>query len=172
MNEVSKIRERIEPYLQGKVIDIGCSDCKVTKDAIGVDGRRLPGVDIVTDNVELLSNVIGIGVADTVFSSHILEHLPNDTAALMNWWLLLKDGGYLILYLPDANMYNNDNNPEHMRMYTYESFMFYFTHVFCGVGKDFTGKSFKQYFHVIESSKDFGEDRYSFLLVAQKVKEI
>lgn len=171
MDEMSKIKDKVLPYLQGKIIDIGCASSKITADAIGVDGRKLAGVDIVTDNVTALSNIIPIGSADCVFSAHLLEHLWDDTATLFDWWKLLRDGGYLILYLPDGRKYDHNQNMEHIRPYNYTDFMFYFKRAFCGEGKDFNGNNFKQYFHLIESGTDFGFDRYSFYLVCQKVVE-
>jgi len=169
MNEMSKIKDRILPYLQGTIVDIGCGDAKITEGAIGVDGRRLPGVDMVTDMLSQLANIIKPGTADVVFSSHCLEHQPDDYACLLNWWLILRDGGYLILYLPDGRMYNNEENKEHFYNYNYKDFMFFFKRALCGEARDFNGKPVKQWYHLIESGEDFGDDRYSFFLVAQKV---
>jgi len=42
---------------------------------------------------------------DFVYSSHLLEHLPDIETALVNWWRILKKGGYLILYLPHRDLY-------------------------------------------------------------------
>jgi len=42
---------------------------------------------------------------DFVYSSHLLEHLDNPELAILNWWRVLKPGGYLILYLPDRDLF-------------------------------------------------------------------
>jgi SAM-dependent methyltransferase len=42
---------------------------------------------------------------DFVYSSHTLEHLFDIQLALKNWWRVLKPGGFLILYLPDRDLY-------------------------------------------------------------------
>lgn len=169
MNEVSKIRDKVLPYLGTHVVDVGCSDCKIIPEAIGVDGRKLPGVDIVTDDVYHLSRIIPPESCTAIFSSHLLEHLVDDTAALTEWAKLIKPGGYLILYLPDADFYNNENNEEHARSYRFKDFMLYFRRVFCGDLKDFNGKKIKQIFIVEEAGLHTGEDKYSFYCIAKKI---
>lgn len=42
---------------------------------------------------------------DFVYSSHTLEHIIDVELALKNWWRVLKNGGYLILYVPHRDLY-------------------------------------------------------------------
>jgi SAM-dependent methyltransferase len=42
---------------------------------------------------------------DFIYSSHTLEHMSDPSAALKNWWRVLKPGGYLILYIPHRDLY-------------------------------------------------------------------
>ena len=42
---------------------------------------------------------------DFVYSSHTLEHMVDPLIALHNWWRVLKRGGYLIVVVPDEDMY-------------------------------------------------------------------
>ena len=42
---------------------------------------------------------------DTVHSSHCLEHMIDPAAALMQWWDLVKPGGYLVLVVPHEDLY-------------------------------------------------------------------
>jgi len=173
-SETEKVVELIDPkYLQGKVLDIGCGDHKVTLEAIGIDGRDRPGVDFILKD-EISIYMLGIIYpeledANTVFSSHCVEHLENDTSALLSWSALIKPNGYLILYLPDGRKYSNEGNMEHMRDYTYDNFMFYFKRVFCGEGKNFKGENLPAIFKVLESGEDFREDCYSFYVIAEKL---
>lgn len=169
MNEVSKIRDKVLPYLGTHCIDIGCGNSKVKPEAIGVDGRKLDGVDIVTDDLYNLSKIIPPDSCTSVFGSHNLEHLRHDSLALDDWAKLIKPGGYLILYLPDGDYYNNDNNPEHIRTYRFKDFMFFFRNAYCGEGHDFNGEFFKKIFEIEEAGLDIGEDKYSFYLIAKKV---
>lgn len=166
-SETEKIYEKVKPYLGGTILDMGCGTHKITPDAIGIDGRQTEDAGIVTDRLSDFPESMH-GMADVVFSSHCLEHMLDDYGTLLEWAKLLKPKGYLILYLPDGRRYNNYMNPEHMRDYTYPQFMLFFERAFCGQGKNFRGETLPLHFSVIESGQDFGDDRYSFYLVAQK----
>lgn len=174
-SETDKIRDILNPkYLEGKVVDIGCADHKIKPDAIGVDGRLMDGVDIALSSREGIYHLSAVHFkdihnCDAVFSSHCLEHLKDDYAALDDWYKIIKKGGYLILYLPDGRYYNNKENEEHFRDYTYEGFMFFFQRAFCGDAKDYEGNYYPPYFRLIESGLDIGNDKYSFYIVAQKL---
>lgn len=61
-------------------IDLGSGENK-QPGSIGVDFRKLNGVDIVQDLSKYPWDIIPSGIADTVFSSHLLEHInpaPSD----------------------------------------------------------------------------------------------
>jgi predicted SAM-dependent methyltransferase len=170
-SETDKIRERVLPYLNGFVIDIGFGGTKVVPEAFAIDGRQLEGVHHITDNLYTLHEQLysKIPLADVVYSSHTLEHLSDHYGAILSWTQLIKQGGYLVLYLPQAGAYNNYENPEHMVNTNYEDFMFWFRRTWAGEGKDFRGNNFKAIYEVVESGLDVGEDRYSFYLVAKKL---
>lgn len=42
---------------------------------------------------------------DFVFSSHCLEHMVDPKEALVNWIRIVKPGGYLIITVPDEDLY-------------------------------------------------------------------
>lgn len=48
---------------------------------------------------------------DTVHSSHCLEHLNDAAEGLLNWYRILKPGGYLIITVPDEDLYEQGNFP-------------------------------------------------------------
>lgn len=173
-SEAAKVRDmpHVMKYVVGSIIDLGCGPDKVTPEAFGVDGRDLPGVDYITDSMihDIVSPLaMRVGKVDTVFSSHFLEHLRDQFWALINWRELLKDGGHLVLYLPDGRHYDNKENLEHMIDMNYDDFMFWFKRSFCGEGKDFKGNHLPKLFELVDSGMDVGEDRYSFYLIAKKV---
>lgn len=168
-SEAEKIKPLIEKYLEGTLIDIGCADHKIVPHALGIDGRSMDGVNIITSDLYSLYERGDIPISSCVFSSHTLEHLTDDTAAIKAWSKLIFTDGYLILYLPDGRYYDNNTNPEHMRDYTYDNFMFYFKRVFCGEGYGHTGEVFPALFKLIESGQHIDEDCYSFYLVAQRI---
>jgi predicted SAM-dependent methyltransferase len=169
-SEAAKVRDmsNVMKYVQGKILDIGCGPDKITTNAIGVDGRNLEGVDVITDNPYHLAHRTGVNF-DTVFSSHFLEHLANDYEALVEWISLLTVGGHLVLYLPCGTKYNNRENPEHMRDMKYDDFIFWFRRAFCGEGKDFRGHHLLKLVELVDHATDYGEDRYSFYVIARKV---
>jgi predicted SAM-dependent methyltransferase len=168
MSETSKIREKVSKYLNGVIFDIGCGDDKITPDAIGIDGRSVFEGGFVQDGLVNFPEHLK-GTVDVVYSSHVLEHMQDDYATLLAWAELLKKEGKIILYLPDGRYYNNYENPEHMRDYQYEQFMFFFKQSLCGQGKNFKGEFLPKIFEVLEEGQDLGKDRYSFYLVAKKV---
>ena len=172
-NEVSKIRERVMPYLIGDGMDIGCYDCKVVPNAFGIDGRKAEGVDLVTDGLYELPKKLPdlVDKMSFVFSSHTLEHLHDHYRAIIEWSYFLKKGGYFILYLPQAGRYDNFENKEHIHNTDYESFLMWFTRTFCGEGRDFKGGIYlTPVFELVESGQDpHEEDLYSFYLVSQKL---
>jgi predicted SAM-dependent methyltransferase len=168
MSETSKIRNKIQKYLNGKILDIGCGNDKVCPEAIGIDGRSVFEGGFIqeglTDFPEHMNNTV-----DVVYSSHTLEHMQDDYATLISWGNLLKKGGLIILYLPDGRYYNNYENLEHMRDYQYEQFMMFFKRAFCGEGKNYKGEFLPKIFEIIEEGPDVGTNRYSFYLVAKKI---
>ena len=42
---------------------------------------------------------------NTVYASHILEHLPDPVEALRNWWRVLKPSGMLLIMVPHRDLY-------------------------------------------------------------------
>jgi SAM-dependent methyltransferase len=120
MNEASKIRTRLQRegtfdrYISGTVLDIGCGADKIIPDAVGWDkesgdAQKLEGVP--NDHY------------DTVFSSHCLEHMRDPLEALLNWYRVLKPGGYLVVNLPDEDLYEQGIipsifNPDHKWTFT------------------------------------------------------
>lgn len=59
----------------------------------------------------------------TVYASHVLEHLDQPTTAIKNWWRILKDDGYLIIIVPHRDLYErklelpSQWNPDHKWFY-------------------------------------------------------
>lgn len=68
------------------------------------------------------------GVADYIFSSHCLEHLPNWVKALDYWNSMLKEKGVLFLYLPDHSQkyWRPHHNRKHLHSFTPKILRAYF----------------------------------------------
>jgi SAM-dependent methyltransferase len=100
--ESSKARGRrlregfFKRYFSGKGIYIGyggdpiVDGCDVWDEEHG-DAQYLPGLEDKTH--------------DFVYPSHTLEHMQDPAVALQNWWRVVKPGGFLILYIPDRDLY-------------------------------------------------------------------
>lgn len=118
-DEAAKVRFDLVPYMRGRVLDMGCGPHKVYPIAIGIDNRidaKLFGIDIRPDvPVETCErlDLFGDASADTIFSSHLLEHFPYESVpnVLREWRRILKPGGHLILYLPDEDEYPKVGEP-------------------------------------------------------------
>lgn len=112
-NEAAKIKWELVEYTSGRGLDLGCGPYKTFPHFIGVDNGHhwgTKGIDVPVDTCEKL-DLFGTASVDFVFSSHLLEHIESTEAALREWWRVIKDGGYLILYLPHKELYPNCGEP-------------------------------------------------------------
>jgi len=60
---------------------------------------------------------------DFVHSSHCLEHLVDPVEGLTNWFRVVRPGGYLVVLVPDEDLYEqgvfpSDRNPDHRWTFT------------------------------------------------------
>lgn len=121
--ESLKIKWELVPYTRGRGLDLGCGPVKPFPHFIGVDSNKdlhLFGVNAgarnLTGDCDKLP-LFGDEKMDFVFSSHLLEHIPDFEEALAEWWRVIKPGGHLCLYLPHKELYPNigtpGSNPDH-----------------------------------------------------------
>lgn len=100
MNETTKSK----PYwgdiekaaTTGRGIDIGCGPDPVTPDARPFDKQH--------GDANVASQFIQEQF-DFVYSSHCLEHMRDPRKAILDWWKLVKPGGYLFVLVPDEDLY-------------------------------------------------------------------
>ena len=118
MDETSKSRKNWgaleKSALAGKGIDIGCGPDPVTPDA-----RRF---DIEHGDANVVSQYVNEQF-DFVYSSHCLEHMHDPRATILDWWKLVKPGGYLFIAVPDEDLYEQGVfpsrfNPDHKATFT------------------------------------------------------
>ncbi len=110
--ESRKIKYLIPRYTRGRGLEIGCGMEKAYPHFIGVDNGHHFGrgaADIVADACDL--SMFADGSMDFVFSSHVLEHMEDMGKALAEWGRVIKPGGYLVLYVPSANLYPKCGEP-------------------------------------------------------------
>ena len=118
--ETSKARERrlrenfFDLYCNGKGLDVGFGGDPVTKNADGYDFEH--------GDAQYLKSVKNNSY-DYVYSSHTIEHLPDPSVAIRNWYRVIKPGGYLIIYLPHRELYEKKKtlpsrfNPNHLHFF-------------------------------------------------------
>lgn len=163
--EAEKIRFEVLPYLSRGGLDIGCGPQKVWPHMIGIDSGKdteLFGVamkpDIVVSSAERLA-LFADNSVESVFSSHLLEHIVDWQAALREWWRLVKVGGHLVLYLPHADFYPNVGefgaNPDHKHDFQPSDIT------------DFFRLAFPDWTLMEDQPRNDGNE-YSFLLVLRK----
>jgi len=102
MNETSKTnkyrdKQYFDRYLSGKLIDIGCG-----KEPVCPSAERF---DVEHGDANNITLYRPLDAYDTVISSHCLEHMVDVKHALHGWWKLVREGGYLIVVVPDEDMY-------------------------------------------------------------------
>ena len=108
-------RERFfQKYCQGEGLDIGCGNDPVIQGCYGWD--------IPHGDAQYLASIPS-ETLDYVHSSHCIEHMADVRIALKNWFRVVKYGGYLLLYLPDRDLYEKRKrlpshfNPYHRHMF-------------------------------------------------------
>jgi FkbM family methyltransferase len=111
-----------EKYMSGNVvIDIGFRGCyanavPILPHAIGVD-VDYPGYDGI---ILPFSD----GSVDTVYSSHMLEHVADYKVVIRDWYRVLKPGGFIVCIVPHQFLYEKKHelpslwNLDHKRFYT------------------------------------------------------
>lgn len=85
-----------------KRLNVGCGHV-LRADYINVDGRELPGVDVVCDVLDMPAELSGV---DEIYAAHLVEHfseLTLRTHVLPYWLSRLKPGGQLVLVAPNAD---------------------------------------------------------------------
>lgn len=116
--------EAIAPHLKkGKFLDVGCGagySMQKAKDEGGIEvfgidpdpkghgvGREGSGFNIDVDNIlQATAEAIPFQdkMFDTVYSSHVLEHVQDEQQSLAEMKRVLKDDGVLIIGMPTAAM--------------------------------------------------------------------
>jgi SAM-dependent methyltransferase len=86
LNAILAGRESTSATAANPIVD----GCDVWDEEHG-DAQYLPGLEDKTH--------------DFVYPSHTLEHMQDPAVALQNWWRVVKPGGFLILYIPDRDLY-------------------------------------------------------------------
>ena len=102
MKESSKTKklrgfDTVSKFLNGRVIDIGAGNDLICPWA--------EGFDVSSGDANRITQFKPQASYDAVCSSHCLEHMFEPEQAIQEWWSLIKPGGYLVLTVPDEDLY-------------------------------------------------------------------
>ena len=126
MSETSKAEPRrirdgfYDRFCQGKVLDVGYAG----SDGAVMSGLDVTGLDFNTPGYDGKKIPFETESFDTVYSSHVLEHVENDVEFVKEMFRVVRNGGYLIIYLPHQWLYEKRHAPpsrfnsDHKRFYT------------------------------------------------------
>lgn len=103
-------------YFVGEGIDIGAGDDNLYKFR-----EQFTSITSVRDwdkkdGDAMLMESIPDNTFDFVHSSHCLEHLTNPALALKNWIRICKPGGYIVVMVPDEDLYEQGQWPSRYAM--------------------------------------------------------
>jgi len=110
----------------GILLDMGCGGNKIAPHWLGMDKRRLPGVDLVHD-LEVFPYPLADESVLTTFCSHVMEHIkPWLTIDVMNEvWRITKPGGKFVINVPYANSPGYWQDPTHCNEFIAETFIYF-----------------------------------------------
>lgn len=107
-------------YIKGKIIDIGCS-CDLSQ--MIVPHATPYDFTLGSGDAQYMAEISDESF-DTVYCSHLLEHIEKQKLALQNWCRILRSGGYLIMTIPERDLYEKKKElpsrfaePAHQRFY-------------------------------------------------------
>src|SRR4051794_19651226 len=93
----------IRRVMSGTVLDIGCGRDLVVPHARPFDKRH--------GDANNIASQLPAESFDCVHGSHVLEHMHSPRQALAEWWSLLKAGGYMVIVVPEENLYEQGHWP-------------------------------------------------------------
>lgn len=110
-------------YFVGAGIDIGGKP-----DPLMIYREHFPAItslktwDLEDGDAQFMESVPDATI-DFVFSSHCLEHLRDPAEGLRNWFRILRPGGFLIITVPDEDLYEqgvwpSTHNRDHKSSFT------------------------------------------------------
>jgi len=130
---IFRLIQQINLDNNAKILDIGCSGGPVMQFLKKKGYGEIYGIDISKNAVRLcqknkIKNVSVMDGAkpsfsnekfDLIIASDILEHIKNDSSALVEWKRILKPGGKLIVFVPAFNLLwsRHDELNHHCRRY-------------------------------------------------------
>ena len=105
-------------------LELGCGNRKRHPDAIGVDIRDFPGVDLVGDAQKVLQ-AIPTGTISSVYTYHFLEHLADLEPMVTAVARVLSFGGRFIAVVPHFSNPYFYSDPTHRTFFGLYTFLYF-----------------------------------------------
>ena len=113
----------LDRYCSGeRVLDVGFTGYDNPERKAALPGAI--GIDLGYPGYDGITLPFADESVDAVFSSHCLEHIEADHAAVYDWFRVLKVGGFIVCIVPSQALYEKKLhlpsrwNADHKRMYT------------------------------------------------------
>lgn len=112
--------------MSGILLDLGCGTNKIAPHWVGLDKRKVKGVDIVHD-IETFPYPLPDESVLTCVCSHTLEHIkPWLTLDVFNEvWRIMKPGGKFVINVPVAGSPGYWQDPTHCNGFTLDTFIYF-----------------------------------------------
>lgn len=95
-----------QPYFSGDGIDVGGGHDSLDQYASELGFNTCRNWDMPDGDAQYLASVPD-GSYDFLHSSHCLEHMVDPAIALGNWIRVVRAGGYLVITVPDEELYEH-----------------------------------------------------------------
>lgn len=93
-------------FCKGKGLDPGAGGRTITDDVACLD-LKAPGLDHASaDNLPFPDESF-----DYVFTCHLIEHMPDTHAAIMEWLRVVRPGGHVVMIVPNT-LYTKGQNTD------------------------------------------------------------
>ena len=116
---MKKQNSKLKTLLANKAgikLNVGCGQ-STEKDEVGMDIRKMDGVDIVHD-LELVPYPLPHDSCIMIKAHHIVEHINPHKFGFINvmneWWRIMKPGGKLWIIVPYAGSHGYWQDPTHV----------------------------------------------------------
>ena len=122
----TKIKIDLQKVLYEKseiILELGCGRSK-TSSRIGIDRIDLPSVDIVADLEHGLTFLPDNSV-DSIYVSHLLEHIDNLDLLLRELHRVCKPNGKIVVRVPHFSNPHYYSDPTHRRFFGLYSFEYF-----------------------------------------------
>jgi len=103
------------------ILDVGCGASK-HKGCLGVDLRKVKGVDVIADASCL---PFKDDCFDKIFLSHLVEHIYDIVTFMKEIWRVSNGGATVCLWTPHFTAYHSYRDPTHLHHFTIQSFDYF-----------------------------------------------